>query len=528
MQGVFYFTQLPYQSSYSMNSKWVSPVVLVIIMLTFLLAKWSSLSLPYFWDEAWSYILAIHTMANQSPCFLPGCIDTELYRGHPLFLYFLSATWLKFISPSLFSMHLFAMLISIWAIVSFYRLCAYFLPAGWALFAAGFLVMQQAFFVQSSFVLPEILLMLLTTEAAIGFLKNQTWKLILSLILLTLTKETGIIIGLGFFMASLFIKKQAYRQIIWTYLIAFIPCLLFYLDQKIKLGWFFYPFHQDLVDFSYAAIKLKAGIIFHFLFIDQGRKILIPALSLLTIFYMWRKAKYHYVVLIVLGLLACASYFLESAILCLVQLVIAGILFWEKRAHEHKLKQLAALGVSISILVVAFSSINFLMLRYLLVLLPFLLLAIFILLHKVLKSKSILIPATCFLYVIHGFMSFHFTFYKRGWHDDVSINYLNMVRVHQQVVSLAEENNWQENNVYTHFLMKYYLTRKETGYLGSNTPFAHVRHEGTLEPDDEIIIISTIEQNDYLENAIHDGSRHVLLKRFQIHHAWSEVYGIKE
>ena len=41
------------------------------------------------WDEIWVYAPALTEMAEIGPTLLPGVLDAELSRGHPLLFHFL-------------------------------------------------------------------------------------------------------------------------------------------------------------------------------------------------------------------------------------------------------------------------------------------------------------------------------------------------------------------------------------------------------------------------------------------------------
>ena len=242
-----------------------------LLIMLFIISKWNSLSLPYFWDEAWSYIPAISEMTKHHPGLLPGNIDVSLYRGHPTLFYFLASVWMKFVSGSLFSMHFFALLISLLAVVSFYRLMLLVLSPQWSFFGAIVFVLQEAFDVQSSFVLPEVFIVLLTTEAIRHYLTRKKIHFLILAGLLGLTKETGVVIIGTFILYELFSERGIKMSSKWVYL-SLLPAVIFYTLQKIKMGWFFYPLHLDLIDITPGTLNAKAEIIFRFLFFDQGRK----------------------------------------------------------------------------------------------------------------------------------------------------------------------------------------------------------------------------------------------------------------
>ena len=133
-----------------------------VLMLGFVLFKIPDLFLPYFWDEAWSYVPAIKDMTLKGPSLLPNSISPDLYRGHPLLFYFMSSTWIKLFGTNIWITKLFPLIISLFflqTVFSFTKKNFNYLTAILTLF---FLIIQSVFFAQSTFLLPEVLIALFT------------------------------------------------------------------------------------------------------------------------------------------------------------------------------------------------------------------------------------------------------------------------------------------------------------------------------------------------------------------------------
>src|SRR6185295_19427051 len=97
----------------NVNQKTKSTIAICILSLAILLLwiyKFPFLSLPFFTDEAWSYAPAVWAMYQSHPCLVPGCIPVDLYRGHPLLFYFISASVAKIFGFTPFVLHLFALI----------------------------------------------------------------------------------------------------------------------------------------------------------------------------------------------------------------------------------------------------------------------------------------------------------------------------------------------------------------------------------------------------------------------------------
>jgi hypothetical protein len=131
--------------------------VLMAMILAFIGLKWNSMHLPYFWDEAWVYMPAIRTMAEQGPSIMPGSIDADLYTGHPLLFYFMASSWIKLWGYSNFVAHSLPVLISITLLISMYFInLQWSKSANQALLASMLLAIQPNFLTQSSFLLIEV------------------------------------------------------------------------------------------------------------------------------------------------------------------------------------------------------------------------------------------------------------------------------------------------------------------------------------------------------------------------------------
>jgi len=94
-----------------LNKVW-SKYFIILLILVLILLKLSWLNLPFYWDEAWSYAMAIFDMANNGPTIIPGHADNLLTRGHPLFFYFIASSWLVIFGKTVVSAHIFALFIS--------------------------------------------------------------------------------------------------------------------------------------------------------------------------------------------------------------------------------------------------------------------------------------------------------------------------------------------------------------------------------------------------------------------------------
>lgn len=433
---------------------------------------------------------AIDAMLQKSPCLLPNCIDTELYRGHPLLFYFLASFWGKLISSSLSSLHAFPLLVSVLTILSLYRVSKMFFDEKYALFTAMLLMVQVVFVVQATFLLPEILITLLTLETFYAYHKKKYIYYFFIGALLGLTKESGMVI-LGVFLLFHLIncvKERKYSPLNYIWIgLPLLPIGAFFLYQKYLLGWFFFPLHTGMIDLSWGSFKIKADIILSFLFLEQGRWVLWVLLSVVF---------------------ACKVLYSKS------------IKF--KVSFSKEEYQLLLFSTLIFVVYVIFSATNFLMLRYLLCLLPFVLLLFSLMLSKILSinNKGFLI-----VYLLIPF--FIWTNYQnmfKLWIDDASMNAFDMIKVHQKVVTFIEGQGWFDKHIDTHFLMWHNLTKPPLGYLSSSQIFENVVYDSSITSDIEVVIISRIEIKDDKYEKIKNDSSLRLVKRIESNKAWSEIF----
>jgi hypothetical protein len=170
-----------------------------------------------------------------------------------------------------------------------------------------------------------------------------------------------------------------------------------------------------------------------------------------------------------------------------------------------------------------FCAANFFMLRYFLCFFPLAALVFMIFVDNLLFKNKFLILAFAI-----GITSTMFHYIEKNkkalWNDDASMNYSNMIQVHQEVVRFCETNNWYNRPIYAHFLMKYNLTIPLMGYLQSDRTFKTVHYDVPLAKEDEIVIISAIEYNEGVETQVKTDTGFVMVKRFEKDGAWSEIY----
>lgn len=456
-----------------------------VLILGFVVFKIQDLFLPYFWDEAWSYVPAIKEMALKGPSLLPNSISPDLYRGHPLLFYFLSSLWIKLFGDNIWVTKLFPLIISVFflhAVFSFTKKAFNYLTAIITLF---FLTIQSVFFAQSTFLLPEVLLALFTVLSLKSFIDKKYTFTIIWLTFALYTKESAIVIwGVITFLRSLEIYKTPGLNIIGKikrivpFLVPLALIFIFFLFQKLIVGWYFFPEHLSYLNLKEFVGRLSGYS--SYLFIFMGR-------NLLTIF----------------GLLA---------------------LIWLIIKRDNQLKEKRRPLILLSLFVVAyilFSSANFYSPRYLISILPYVI--IIWVYFLVIATRKLPKAFVMLLFTAIVANNFHFTLNKRGGNDH-TLGYRDLISVQSEIISYCENLAIYDNIIYTHFLMINNLTNNDIGYLSDEKSiFTNVQNRFIEETEFAIISSNEFDKNIYYII----NQKGTLIKRFEQKGCWAELYRIE-
>lgn len=453
-------------------------VLAIISLIIFVILKWNDIKLPYFWDEAWSYGPAIYHMYEKGPSLLPGVISDWDSRGHPLLFYFLSALWLKIFGYSIINAHFFALFNSITLLLSLYFIVGRYFDFKIAYASILILMCQDIFFVQSIMLMPEVLLALFALLVFFSYFENKIFWFNLFATCSIFTKETGISILLTVFLYDIFKNRNNnLKNIIIRQLKLFaLPAILitiFFLIQKLKYGWFFYPDHIGKMTNHFNEILNRFTGYSLFLFLRHGRNIM-----------------------------------------SIIILTFIIILFFKKKSanNENSFFQFSFLFILIYLLLL---SINFPTLRYLFYIFPFFVVLFILAVDYFSFKKEWLFWSTVIIFVS---TSGYYT-YSNKEISDVSPGYRDMVEIHKDVVKYAEKANLYDENIATHFLMQFNLTHPEIGYLSSNKKFTSV--STTIDSTTKYVIISNIEQD--FANSLLAQIDSLTIKTFNKNHAWCRI-----
>jgi hypothetical protein len=455
---------------------------LIIIPLLFVgIVKIPHLKLPYFWDEAWSYFPAVYKMYENGPGLLPGALPLWDAKGHPLFFFFLSSLWMKIAGTSVFWVHVLPLLISLVTLIAVFILLKKHVNTRAANIAIVLFSIQSLFLAQATMLLPEMLITLLLILSIHTYLNEKYLWFALVASVMVMTKETSIVFVGGFlvFHFITFLKnRKQFRKFFKESILISIPILvygIFLIIHKKVFGSFFFEDHMGYVQFSFAPVVKKLKIAAGIIFINYGRIV---------------------VLLTVVG-------------------AIAIILF---KRQKLKNKKLLAILVFQTIIFLLFSAFNFYTQRYMLGLLALFMILAGVILEQV-KLKNIALNGLVLTIIIA--VPLYFTFTKKS-SSDSNLGYVEVVKVHQQMVKYCEEQGWHDQPVAASFNLIFCLRNPHLSYVSSDQGFSNVVHLRKFREAEIFLNECTSYGLSTQLDSIKKENK--LVKEFRLKHAWGEIY----
>ena len=472
------------QKTLNFLNKFWSSYFIYFLILVLVVFKVSWLTLPFYWDEAWSYAMAIFDMANSGPTIIPGHANEWFTRGHPLFFYFIASSWLVIFGKTVVSAHLFALFISCGSLFIIHFCCKKLVSTKVANVVALALLTQSMFIAQSTLLLPEIFLMGLSFLTFYLYLQKKWWFFIAVSSCLILSKETALVLFAILFFDKLFLQKILFRNeykfdktFFKEMVFVSVPFLvfgIFLIFQKVNLGYFFYPEHTQMMNFAFGEFLRKLSSISNLLFVTNARLI-------------W---------------------------LCMaIAALLLGILrrvFIIKEVHLFFLTSVFILGYLV------FSSLNFFTTRYLLTLLPFFILlsVIFVVNGFPKKIGNFLIT-----FAIGGSLFYALVFNNNE--SDISRTFNQTILAHKEAVNFCEDQQWHDKTINTSFLMSFNLKFSQLGYLNNaEKPFLRC---GNYENPDVLVFYSS-ERDPRIEEIRNDANYKLVKQITKANGCWVEIY----
>ena len=403
-------------------------ILIGLISIVFLL-RVGSFSLPFFWDEACTYSRGIFYLAKNGVGIFPGDLVPEISRGHPMLFVFIFSLWYKFLYPSVFGLHLSMALTSSLTVISIYFLAIRVVNGNKtiALLSSLLFLVSPLFQGLYCLVLPEMMLTLFSVLSLIFWIDRRVFLYFICASATILTKETGIIIPATIFVYELIINQKKGLKTALVSLAPVIMFIIFIVIQRIQNGWFFHPFNTSHIDFTFGSIWYKFHHFIEFIFIKQGR-IFITILSVLGLFWVKKKV------------------FTNEWIL-LFLFFIAGL---------------------------AFSSINFFMIRYILFIFPVFCILVLAITYQLLKKSKYLFPIilVCILMQVFYMKSDKFRY-------DTDLSYLDTIEVMTDASSFLKDNFSNEISHFSVFPISYYFT--DTRYEVFDKKWVDTENNLTME-----------------------------------------------
>lgn len=253
----------------------------VLLLVVFILIiRFEAFLLPYFWDELGVYARAALYLHDHGISILPAGLPPELSRGHPMLFVFLASIFYTLFADTVLVAHLFSASISIAFIISVFFIFTKLYSKKIGFLTSLFIAVQPFYLSQVTLLLPEMLLALCTIWAFYFYIQNRFFLYFVFAGLAILTKETALLIPLAIFSYELIgmIKAKKVDAASIKFLAPIFIFILFISIQKIQNGWFLFPYHTDLIDFTFSNIIDKIYRLFYFYLIAQGRIVILPIL----------------------------------------------------------------------------------------------------------------------------------------------------------------------------------------------------------------------------------------------------------
>lgn len=499
--------------------------------------KWQYLGLPYFWDEAWVYAPAVLEMHKSGLSLLPDAIPPELSRGHPLLFHFLATLWVSIFGTSFFAIHSFPLLISVALLIAVYFFCKDFFSPLVGLLSALMLAVQPIFIAQSSFLLPEVMMALWTILSLYFYLKEKWILYIVFASLMLLTKESGVVLigAIGFwnFTQTVFLKRKNIFDIavIKTWLIIAFPLVIagiYFLIQKLQYGWFFYPEHIGMLTFNWEVFHEKFLNIYSFLLQGQGRYFLLVSFFVCASFF-WKELKpFDKIFIPSAYLLATFVLFnlwnLDDKITLVIILIIFARLFETVfiRIYNKDERIGAALCVSalFAFLYFIFCQLNFLSLRYLLLIIPIIIMVVLGFIHTILENRKWLFILIALISVANCLRQIN----KYETVGDYNLSYIDAIKAQKKFVNYCEQNNWYSSKIFAGFNSKISLNETVQGYRNTDGRFTSVTD--SLTNDVEFCVFTNIEPRADYDSLLNEINLEHLIS-FEENKVWIDVYKFK-
>lgn len=516
-----------------MKNRWV----LFLVLIVFVALKYPHLYYPFYWDECWPYASAVKHMYEHGPSLYPGAIDAELSRGHPMLFHFCVSLWMKLFGVSNFAMHSFMLCIAVLFIVIIYELLLRFFDKITASFAIVLVAFHQIYFVQSSFLLPEVMLAFLSFTSVYFYCTRRYLLTALSLTLLFYTKESGLVLGvvLGIdAIANLLVESKRWKDNLLNLLSLYVPLLfivLFFVLQKRVQGWYTFPLHSDAIETNWDEYFKKYKACIRLLFVDDYRYVLFIVVLISAIISALVKRNKGHLMPVFIGVVVCLllSENSSSQIWQIFLLVLFNVFFLMYAfgiAKRHSLNMYARnfvmLSAGLIVAFIAYTALFFIIDRYMIIALVPLLVLLSIVLVDFAKDIRMHLY-TAYLLIVGFVLYMSYTYCQNL--GDTKLGAFDGMYVQQDATDYIEQGHFEDSYISIYENLQWLrLNDFYTGFRKRAKPYKHVMWG--VKDSTEIVMLENIETTraDDSSAKLKQDSNFILVHRAERGLAWSEVF----
>ena len=473
-------------------SNFWSRVVAYSGILFFVFYKLPWLHCGFYWDESWVYGPAMRAMYHHGPSMLPNAISPDLSRGHPVLFLAGGAAWMKVFGASIFSMHCFALTLSVILAIAIFEIMSQLFGNTTAFIALCLLLLNVTFFTYAAYVMTDVSIALLALLTIYCWSTNRYLAAAIFLSLLALTKESGAMLIAALVAEMLLLPSSSFsKQQILTLLSATGAMALFYCIQKIMLGWYLYPGHISAINLGWGNLNYNIMRSLRGLLIQEPiYSTLIVLLPFAIAASARRKSMKPIIPLFILSATYLVALYLSRKDVLYyihIALMAASLALYYYRLRTAAIQHtFLRLCFTFSLLFTLFSCVNFFETRYLF---PVLFIISSIVLPVFICSIYRGIPSIAGIFMILAIIAAGLWRFKAPGTD---INQFGRVAIQQQLVDYIEQNHLYDVPICSSsFLDHIHLTDPNTGFLRGNDTCSHVADR--LLPETRIVILDNID-----------------------------------
>jgi hypothetical protein len=499
---------------------------LIISLLVFVICKLHHLNIAFYWDESWVYAPSVSEMYAHGPSLMPGAIPLSYSRGHPLFFQAACALWMDLFGDSHAAMHSFPLFISVLLAVVVYEIIMRLFSPQAAMMCLALLLLSHFFFIDSSFVLNDIMLALFMLLSICFYAKAQFFMAGVFLTLTYYTKESGFVLAamVAIDIALSIARKENYPQMGRKLLALVVPLLLagvFFFMQKQRLGWYLNPGHTSMINLKVENTLYNITRTLTFLFLENSIQWFWCLGGILSIVAAIRQKKMGYLLVVLsLVIIYLLLYFFNYkdaiAYLFTAYFIIVFIVLFAKRqpSLQPVQKRFINLLTLCSLLYIYFCCINFFENRYLFPALLFSMIVLGLMCQQFIRSmKPFYFPIILGIMVAMGLYTF--TIYN----DELTV--IARIQAQEKLVVYMEHNNFYNKSIYAPGYLEFiHLTSNNTGFLSTQNFFHNVVTE--YDAKAQLMILDNIEPGPY--DSLQNSSEYYLLHQIQVKQVSIKVF----